>query len=156
MSTKTQIQTLINNNLADGSSITASEHREVEIVLLNELYPTNIYETRDDNTITTQNTNAAYLTNSYEINIVKQGRLVTISGKLINESGNSVTNSINAWFFQIVGTEYLQSSATPLTIGFVSSGSGTGSIQLLQNKLYCAYLGGLSTINFQLTYTTQN
>ena len=37
MSTKTIIQTLINTNLADSSTILASEHREVEIALLNEL-----------------------------------------------------------------------------------------------------------------------
>jgi hypothetical protein len=156
MSTKTTIQNLIDTNLADSSSITAAEHRAVENALLNELYPSNIYETRVSNTITSENTNSSFLTNSYEINIVKQGRLVTISGKLINESATSVTNSVNSWFFQIVGTEYLQSTSVPSVIGFVNGGIGTETIELLNNKLYTNYLHGFSTLNFQLTYTTQN
>jgi len=47
MSTKTIIQTLINTNLADSSTILASEHREVEIALLNELFPTEYRELHD-------------------------------------------------------------------------------------------------------------
>lgn len=94
MSTKTNIQNLINTNLADSSSITASEHRAVENSLLNELYPTPVYETQaTTNTITAKNATINNL--NYDISIVKQGRLVTISGILWNNTGSIIDDSEN-------------------------------------------------------------
>ena len=71
MSTKTIIQNLINTNLADASSITAAEHRAVENALLNELYPTPIYES-SESTYTITSKNSAIATNLYGVSIVKQ------------------------------------------------------------------------------------
>ena len=152
MSTKTQIQTLINTNLADGSSITAPEHREVENSLLNELYPTNIYETQSSNTITTENTSNF----GYQIHIIKQGRLVTITGSIINNNSFIVGNNIGNWFFEIVNSEFFQNTSNPSAIGFVRGDRDTSYVELKNNKLYCNLIQAFSTINFQLTYTTQN
>lgn len=156
MSTKATIQALINANLADGSSITASEHRAVEDMLLNELYPTPIYETRDSNTITTENTNSAFLTNSYQINIVKQGRVVTIIGKIINGSNNIIGNTLNSWFFQITASEYLQNTSMPRVFGVVKNDGYVSSVELYDNKLFCDYINAFGELEFQLTYFTQN
>ena len=46
MSTKLEIIELINTNLADDSEILASEHRDVEKALVNELFP-DIFSEKD-------------------------------------------------------------------------------------------------------------
>jgi hypothetical protein len=153
MSTKATIQTLINTNLADGSSITASEHRAVENSLLNELYPSNIYETQGSNTITTENTSNF----GYQIHIIKQGRLVTITGLIINNNSFIVGNNIGNWFFEIVNSEFFQITSNPSAMGFLRGDDIYGGyVELRNNKLYCTFISGYSTLNFQLTYTTQN
>ena len=82
MSTKTQLQTLINTNLADGILIEAPEHREVENGLLNEMFPTaNIQEVVS---------NGANF--NYKISFNKIGNLVFINGFIKNETNNIINS----------------------------------------------------------------
>lgn len=152
MSTKTNIQNLINTNLADASSITASEHRAVENALLNELYPTPIYESSEStNTITSKN--SAIATNLYGVSIVKQGRLVTISGYLTNNSFNILNNS--SWFFEIINSEYFPDTTVNPII--YRMGNNRQLIFTTSNKRFGIHNcdAGLRS-DFQITYSTLN
>jgi hypothetical protein len=152
MATKSTIQTLINTNLADASNITASEHRAVENSLLNELYPTAIYETQaTTNTITAKNTTITNL--DYQISIVKQGRLVTITGILWNNTSAIVSDT--DYFFEIINTEYFPDTTRP-TI-FYRLGNNKQLLFRTTLKRFGIYSAGVGTQNeFQITYLTAN
>ena len=152
MATKSTIQTLINTNLADASNITASEHRAVENSLLNELYPTAIYETQaTTNTITAKNPTIANL--NYNISIVKQGRLVTISGILFNNTSSIISDS--EYFFEIINSEYFPDTTRPNIIYRLGNNK-----QLLFNttlKRFGIFGAAAASQNeFQITYLTAN
>lgn len=152
MSTKATIQALINANLANSSMITAAEHRAVENIILNELYPNAIYETHTTtNTITTKNPTLPGL--NYNISIVKQGRLVTISGILWNYTSSIVSDT--EYFFEIINSEYFPDTTTPTIIYRLGNNR-----QLLFNttlKRFGIYSCGVGTQNeFQITYLTAN
>lgn len=103
MSTKSQIQALIDANLADASNITATEHRAVETELLNAFYPTVTTVTQADTSILT--VNPIFGENlKYELNICKVGRLVTITGIIYKISGFGTPST--TWFFEITNSEY--------------------------------------------------
>ena len=155
MSTKTTIQSLIDVNLADASSITAAEHRAVENILLSELYPNTIFETRASNTITNENTNVGFTTNDYQIYIVKQGRKVTIYGTIINGSGSIVGETTSAWFFDITNNEYKQKTGT-YAYGNVRASNGNTWVSLVDNKLFCSSIAQFQTYYFTITYFTEN
>jgi hypothetical protein len=155
MSTKNTIQSLINTNLADASTITASEHREVEYSLLNEIYPTVAFETRASNSITNENSNVQFVTNDYQINIAKQGRKVTIYGTIINGSAFIVGDTLNAWFFEIVNSEYLQKTGT-YAYGNVRASNWSSFVYLNNNKLFCNGISQFQTYYFTITYFTEN
>lgn len=97
---KSDIQTLINTNLANTSNITASEHRAVEDSLLNAFYPTIINVDKTDSSILTFNSAFEGIVD-YSLNICKIGRLVTITGVIYRMSGSSTD-----WFFSITNSEY--------------------------------------------------
>ena len=101
MSTKSQIQALIDANLADASNITATEHRAVETELLNAFYPTVSTVTQADTSILTLNSALAG-TVEYELNVCKVGRLVTITGVIYKQSGSSSVVP----FFEITNSDY--------------------------------------------------
>lgn len=153
MSTKTNIQNLINTNLADASSITASEHRSVENSLLNEVYPTPIYETQaTTNTITAKNATINNL--NYDISIVKQGRLVTITGILWNNTGSIIDDSEN-YFFEIINSEYFPDTTKPIII--YRMGNNRQLIFQVTSKRFGIYGAGVGSQNeFQITYLTLN
>jgi len=88
MATKTELQTLVNTNLASGTSITALEHREVENALINALYPAKIQDT----SVTTNVLTNDVLGLAYVINIWKQGNNVNVNGKIINDTGGILSN----------------------------------------------------------------
>lgn len=152
---KIDIVSTIEVNLADSSSITAELHREVESNLLNEIYPDVVFETRTSNTITSENTNAQYVTNDYQIYIAKQGRKVTIYGTIINGSAFLVGDNINAWFFEIVENEYKQKTGT-YAYGNIRASNWSAFVSLYNNKLFCNGIAQFQTYYFTLTYFTEN
>ena len=84
MATKTTIENLINSNLASGSNITASEHRAVLNIILNELYPTPISDTQaTTNVVTKIGTNF-----EYQLQFTKTGRNIHVCGSITNISGS--------------------------------------------------------------------
>ena len=84
MATKTTIENLINSNLASGSNITASEHRAVLNIILNELYPTPISDTQaTTNVVTKIGTNF-----KYQLQFTKTGRNIHVCGSITNISGS--------------------------------------------------------------------
>lgn len=103
MATKATIETLINTNLATNSLITATEHRAVEQSLLDAFYPTVVNVTQADTTIFTANPAFAG-TFLYELNVVKTGRLVTVTGHFVKKS---LDNTTLREYFTITNPEYL-------------------------------------------------
>lgn len=101
MSTRAEIQTLIDTDLADASDITATEHRNVladdaDSVLEN-IYMTPINDTHSSSTITTSNANF-----NYDVIITKTGRNVHIVGTVT--ANNSL--AAGATMFAISDAEY--------------------------------------------------
>lgn len=84
MANKTTITNLINSNLADSSTILASEHRAVEIALLDAIYPTPLVDTH----LTTNVVTAVGSNFEYELTFTKVGRLVQVNGFIVNVSGS--------------------------------------------------------------------
>jgi len=157
MSTKSTIQTLINTNLADSSDILASEHRAVENALLNELYPDIVNESDSgvDFNITDKNTINTDL--GYNIYIIKQGRLVTIKGEIINNSEIIISDEADNYFFEIIGSDYIPhvDSSEYWQPSIDISGVAV-PIKIVNNKLYLATASSSPILNFSLTYFTQN
>ena len=158
MSTKATLQALISTNLADGSLITASEHRAVEDALLNELYPSFVNETHlTTNTVTSRNTSIT--TNEYNISICKQGRLVTINGKVLN---NSADSRLTQWFFEITNSEYFpatnQFNQRVLTFSQTEDLliSSFGYIDFSSKRFFIHNIGENTEMYFQITYFTQS
>jgi len=97
MATKTELQTLINTNLASGTSITALEHREVENAIIDALYPARIFETSASTNVFTNDITGLV----YVMTVWKQGNNVNVSGEMTNNTGRilsgedliSITNS---------------------------------------------------------------
>lgn len=156
MSTKATIQSLINENLADASNITASEHRAVESALLNEFYSEIITETEISNTVTVENTNPLFDGLGYTIKILKQGRLVNIVGNLENNSLNEINSiSENAWFFEIVNNDYKPENSSASIISYFGDCTTAGKIVYFEdNKLNINSLGIGEPVNFKITYFT--
>ena len=148
MATKNTIQALINTNLADGSDILASEHREVEDVLLKEIYPTVLSDDEDStNVVTKINTNY-----EYDIDFSKQGRNIAFSGKVINRSGSLLSNLD---FATITNTDFV-SSPNIEVIG-VSADGDFVSITFVANKIrHRGLLIPDIAYNFNGTYFAQN
>lgn len=154
MSIKSVILSLINTKLASASNITASEHREVEVALLDNLYPTVINETHaTTNTITTKNTVNTNL--QYNVNIYKQGRTVFINGFIKNNSGSAV----NDFFLKIVGSEYLPAPIDYAGNFYICNTnetlSGLNLATLDENKIR-GIVPANGTVVFSLNYPTLN
>lgn len=148
MSTKLEIIELINTNLADDSEILASEHRDVENALVNELFP-DIFSEKDSsltNEITAKNTVNTKL--KYNIYFVKQGRMVYVYGSITNTSTEIIDFSNNDnFFFEITNSEY--QTSLPSTIRFVN---GNETIKIQSNKFYYSQIGAGATKNFNFHY----
>ena len=88
MANKTTITNLINSNLADSSTILASEHRAVEIALLDAIYPTPISDTQ----LTTNVVTKIGTKFTYNLQFSKVGRNIHICGNINNVSGSVLNN----------------------------------------------------------------
>lgn len=146
---KTTIQSLIDTNLADTSNIEATEHREVEHALLNEMYGTVVSDTQATTNVLTANTPASRL---YDVKIVKQGRKVTITGFIKNTSGSMLNN---ARFFSINAGEYTKDANDIVCYGTKRSNALAIRLTLEGQELWLrALIGNNDTVDFELTYFT--
>ena len=160
MSTKAQIQADINSKLASGSTILASEHREVENELLDNFYPSEITENETTNSITINNADFDYV-----VKIVKIGRLVTISGTFeqkASSSGLSTIFNIDLTNSEFKPSETALSNPTDtfptLAVGSGNIGSQQTTCGILGSGAF--YLLGSSLTGekgaFSITYNTFN
>lgn len=99
MANKTTITNLINTNLADSSTILASEHREVEIALLDAIYPTPLVDTH----LTTNVLTSILSGVEYKLTFTKVGRMVHVNGFITNTSGSIFSLEM---FANITNSEY--------------------------------------------------
>lgn len=151
MSTKSQIQALIDANLADASNITATEHRAVENKLLDEFYPTVFSFNETDSSILTLNPTFEGIVR-YDLNVCKVGRLITITGIIYRMSGSST-----GWFFEITNSEYYgKNNALTAYSGrnFVAENTITNDISTVceirsDNKCYVQMTNGYIRVNLQ-------
>ena len=159
MAIKVTIQNLINSLIRSNPSlIDKTEHADVEDALLLNSYGNIINETRTTTSHTSRITNPNLLkTNiTYNIFIVKQGRLVTIKGSIQNQTGAIVSNSdINDFIFEIVDSEYLPHELSTTTLFPVAQGTFV-QFNGTEKKLYCNQLGSGDLVTFNIQYFTQN
>jgi len=154
MSKKIDITNSI-NTIDDAGLNTAAEVRSVLDVLKDNAYGTVITETDlTVNTITAKNSINTSL--KYTVNILKQGRLVTIKGIVINTSASIVGTGSNDFFFEIVGSEYLPNITGENTIFITFNGSHVIFDSDTRTKLYCSSLGANQSRSFNLFYYTQD
>ena len=149
MSTKTIIQTLINTNLADSSTILASEHREVEIALLNELFPTEHRELHhqilpDELEITTPELSDLF----YGISFVKRGNTVYINGYVRNKTGAIFSGKV----LNIDTTEYNTKTNRQY---FASCSNGT-NLEISNSNIFITEIANGKHAYFSLTYQTND
>ncbi len=149
MSTKTIIQTLINTNLADSSTILASEHREVEIALLNELFPTEYRELHEDllpDELEITTPWVSYL--FYDISFVKRGNTVYINGYVRNKTGAIFSGKV----LNIDTTEYNTKTNRQY---FASCSNGT-NLEIQNSSILITEIANGEQAYFSLTYQTND
>lgn len=153
MATKSEIQTLIDTDLASTSDITAAEHRNVlkddGNSLLDEIYASVV---TDDETTTNVFT-ADNANKEYNLNIVKQGRKVRVSGTINNDTGG-VTAGFITWC-DITTTEYQQNSTIYRFTGVSQTDASHITFTLGLNSLGVSDpLADGETVNIDFTYFT--
>ena len=149
MATKTTIQNLIDTNLSSGSNITATEHREVEIALLNELFPTEYRELHeqilpDELEITTPELSNLF----YDISFVKRGNTVYINGYVRNKTGAVFSGKV----LNIDTTEYNTKTNRQY---FASCSNGT-NLEIQNSSIYITEIANGEHAYFSLTYQTND
>lgn len=165
MSTKQQIKTNIDTQYASGLGMPISNVRGVlkndTHSLLNNIYPNKINDTQaTQNEITLTDDNTA----TFDVDIVKTGRVVTITGTF------SSVGSTVAYIGEITRAEFaakLQTAGTPARGMFGTGRDGSNQVWLMEvvNEAGTTYLkiiaptSGLpflagKTINFAISYFT--
>lgn len=153
MSIKSAILTFINTKLASASTITASEHREVEVLLLDNLYPVEVNETHATTNVITER-NLVNTALQYDVKIYKQGRTVFINGFI----KNTTASIVNDYFLTIVGSEYLPSPVSYAGNKYLTNNnlSTSGlSLNTLSDRLN-GIVPANTTVIFSLSYPTLN
>ena len=156
MATKTNLISAINAQLT--AIITQAKVRLASLQIVNEIYPDIISETRTTTSHTSRITtpNGVKTNITYNVFIVKQGRLVTIKGFAWNQTGGIVSNSdVNDFIFEIVDPEYLPETLSNVTKFPISLGTFV-EINSTEKKLYCNQLGAGDLVTFNIQYFTQN
>ena len=148
MATKTTIENLINSNLASGSNITASEHRAVLNIILNELYPTPISDTQATTNVVTKISNNF----TYNLQFSKVGRNIHVCGSITNISG-SILSSVEE-ILEVTNAEFEPYT----TYDFIGSNSN-GNVILSFNSdalTLITSMGVGETIIINQTYQSLN
>jgi len=152
MSKKIDITNSI-NTIDDAGLNTALEVRTTLDVLKDNAYGTVITETDlTVNTITAKNSINTSL--KYTVNVLKQGRIVTIKGIVRNTSASIVGSGSNDYFFEIVGSEYLPEITSENSIFITYQGTHVRFDDATRTKLYCSSLGANQSRSFNLFYYT--
>ena len=149
MSTKSEIQNLIDTNLASASNITATEHREVEESFVSELYATEVRELHeqvlaDILSITTPETANFF----YDIYFTKKGNTVLLNGHIRNKTGSIFSGK----FLNIDSSVYLGKTNIPY-YGVTSNGS---YINIVNGIVTVESIGNNIQSFFNLTYQTND
>ena len=156
MATKTNLINAINAKIT--AIITQAKHRLSMLEVVNEIYPDIIYETRTTTSHTSRITNPNLLKTdiTYNVFIVKQGRLVTIKGRVWNYTGAIVSNSDNNDFiFEIVDSEFFPDEFSTATFFPVAQGTFV-QFYGTDKKLYFNQLGSGDLVTFNIQYFTQD
>lgn len=144
MATKTSIISTINGFIT--AIVTVTKVRSAFNTIIDNIYPTVV---TDDNGSTNVFT-SLHPDLTYELYIVKQGRSVTITGYIINESIEILSDDM----CEITNSEY-QHFAYP--VGGLGAVFFYGNnIQLLNNKIKVINIGAGQNLRFNLTYFTSN
>ena len=159
MAIKATIQNLINSLIRSNPSlIDKTEHADVEDALLLNSYGNIINETRTTTSHTSRITtpNGVKTNITYNIFIVKQGRLVTIKGFAWNQTDNIISdNYINDFIFEIVDSEYFPDLLSTATKFPVVQGNYV-TLNSPEKNFYCNQLGAGDLVTFNIQYFTQN
>lgn len=147
MATKTSLLSAINAQLT--AIITQAKHRLSMSLMLDELYPSVINDTQATTNVLTAS-NATDRT--YNLRIVKQGRCVTIKGRLKNATDEIVSN---VDFATITTSEYLPSETTTY-YGFGELGQVRFTLDVGGVLSVVSAMGGSSEIEINFTYFTLN
>jgi hypothetical protein len=159
MATKTSIQNLINSLIRSNPAlIDKTEHADVEDALLSNAYGTIITETRTTTTAPSRITNPNLIKPdiTYSIRIVKQGRLVFISGFVFNQTDEIISNNFTDDFvFNIIDSEYLPSASSPF-LTFPTAIGTFVDLKVGDNNFYVNQLGAGTSVDFNIHYFTEN
>lgn len=152
MSTKANIISLINTDLASGSNIEATEHRNVlhtnENSLLEAMYGDVITDNNLTETITTSNADF-----EYAINVNQIGRNITVSGFI--RALNTVEYLSNVFSFQ--GNNYETGGKAYHTIGYKSNSYSVMPLRINGNNLdVMASIFSGEEYRFTITYAKNN
>jgi len=107
------------------------------------------------NVFSTKNALTGY---TYNIKVCKQGRKVTLSGQVYNQTGSIIGDNSSQYFFEITGAEFLpdiDSQYYALTNTQTNSGSNV-KVYLSSNKLYTSALGNDTAVSFNFEYLTKD
>ena len=159
MAIKTAIQGLISSLIRTNPSlIDKTEHADIEDALLANSYGDIVNEKNEDigAIITTKNTINTDL--MYKVAIVKQGRVVTMLGSIQNTS-SLIVSDVNAdnFFFEIIDSDYFPTTTGaainkyPTYDGAYIKMGGTD-----RKFIYCSSIGANTSIDFSITYFTQD
>ena len=154
MSTKAQIVSKINTDLASASSITATEHRGVlhtsSDSILEAIYPTPYSEdSTGTHTVTTPNANFSYI-----VTITKIGRGITITGSLF--CVNTMSAGAKVLEIDAAVTDYLGSG---LSYGVATNSNTQEAIEIRMNgnelQTNASVVAG-ERFRFSITYKALN
>lgn len=147
MATKSNLLSSINTQLT--AIITQAKHRLSMSALVDELYPSVISDTQATTNVLTAS-NATDRT--YNLKIVKQGRCVTVTGRLKNTLTSIVSN---VEFATVTNAEFL-ASGTINYYGFGENGNVKITFTSSGSLLVTGSMASGSEIEINFTYFTLN
>jgi len=145
------------NTIDDGGLNTAAEVRSLHNVELENAYGDVVTEKSDlvAGVITEKNTINTDLL--YKVNIVKQGRVVTMIGDIQNSS-DLIISDVNAdnFFFEIINPDYFPNTTAALNKYPTYNGAYIRMGGTDRKFIYCSSIGANTTIDFSITYFTKD
>lgn len=136
--------------LSNPALITKTNHSELNIALINELFPEIITVTHNNGQGIVQLVSGMPIL--FEFKIIKQGGVVTINGWFANNSNNILGNS---YFIEFLNNDYKPSDEVT-TLSFAEGYNGWIAEIITKVDTLGIYnataMAGLSKFNFNLTY----
>lgn len=150
MANKTNLIDNINGYIT--GLVNVAKHRLSMNELVSEIYPNIISESESStNLITEKNSNPLI---KYSVHIVKQGRLVHLSGLITNDTSLDITDDGINYFFKIVHPDFL--SKTGITSYNCTTVTGERVRLSNLNNLQTTKLEAGKSITFNLFYYTKD